>query len=101
MKYDLELPYQDACQREDKYQDIVETETDNLWDEVQDPAKAEELIDCWEADPQGELAKLLARYAELKKTKDYKAFFYRAAFYFDDLVEKAAQRNAQRIYDNQ
>ena len=111
---DLEKPYQDACAREERYQAIVETCQENIWDELTDELDVEKFIYAYEPDDLlrdiihiaaitkekiGKLRRQGAAPNELLKLRldAYESIFFK----IDEQVERIAEIKAQRIYETE
>ena len=114
---DLEKPYQDACKREERFQEIVERETKSLWHNLTDELFVEEFLYAYEPDnllrdivhrlaqTRGKLDKLCSPLtqpvedlaAEMNKMR--LAAYHSVIGLVVEEVEKVAELKAQRIYD--
>ena len=100
---DLEKPYQDACDREDRYQEILAGEKKRLWDELQDEQFGAKFIYHHIADPGELLSHIMQAIAECETakptaesiTKAYNRILYK----LEEHVDSYAESKAQEIYD--
>lgn len=100
---DLESPYQTACSREDRYQQIENRKREELLEELADDQMAMSVIVREMADPDSLLADIISYIArgllggEVKK----KAAYASIEMKIEELIDAEAKYRANKIYDGE
>lgn len=63
---DIEVPYQNAADREERYEDLCSAKAEDLWVFLADEENAKQFIDDYLADPNSKLAEFFQKIAQAR-----------------------------------
>lgn len=100
--YDHERPYQDSCSREERFQDLVGREREEVLEHLSDSQMAEQFISDHIADPNALLADIISYVCQGLQGGEMKKKLTNATIELkiEELVDAESVRRAEKIYDN-